>query len=598
MDVRCEHCGAEYEFDDALVSERGTSVKCTSCGHQFKVFRPTGQGDPERWVIRTYDGRDVIFHSIRDLKAAIMARQILRSDRLARGTGPARTLGTIPELASFFDDAERVSRGGATRAPTPMGLGGPPSQMPLLPERVVSRTWQGVAPSPHQVSVSMLPAEGSVPPPSYDPPTARKPLPPPAPVLPPLTALPPTPAPGEVHGRESELGGRVSRSDFSEDETAMGKPRNPGALRWVLAVVVLGALGVAGVTFGQQMLGASGRGGPAPSASAGSAIKDLLQQGERSLADGDLEGAKELFIKASALAEGDARVHVALSKLWASRADLAWLRLRLLPEQAAEPRAQARRELDDALGRARKAAARAAELAPEESSTVRVKMDTLRLADDLAVARALAPKLVPSAMQPDSAYVLAALDLSEASPQWKGVIERLQLAASGETSPGRARAALVYALVRSGDTAGARQELQRMNGAARPYPLLPELKTFVEGRGAPAGSASASSSAVDIGSLPPATPPTPPQGAGQGPAVPVAGGGEGRHEPGGNDFSQEELDRARRRLFGEQKVEEGKPETKPEVKPEAKPEVKPEAKPEVKPEKKPHIDTSDLPGVQ
>ena len=37
MDVQCERCKTEYEFDDALVSGRGTTVRCTNCGHQFKV---------------------------------------------------------------------------------------------------------------------------------------------------------------------------------------------------------------------------------------------------------------------------------------------------------------------------------------------------------------------------------------------------------------------------------------------------------------------------------------------------------------------------------------------------------------------------------
>ena len=41
MYVQCERCKTEYDFDDALVSERGTTVKCTQCGHQFKVRRAT-----------------------------------------------------------------------------------------------------------------------------------------------------------------------------------------------------------------------------------------------------------------------------------------------------------------------------------------------------------------------------------------------------------------------------------------------------------------------------------------------------------------------------------------------------------------------------
>src|SRR5947209_6012560 len=37
MDVRCERCKTEYEFDDARITEAGVTVKCTSCGHVFKV---------------------------------------------------------------------------------------------------------------------------------------------------------------------------------------------------------------------------------------------------------------------------------------------------------------------------------------------------------------------------------------------------------------------------------------------------------------------------------------------------------------------------------------------------------------------------------
>jgi hypothetical protein len=409
-------------------------------------------------------------------------------------------------------------------------------------------------------------------------------------VLPPFTPLPP-----ESLTRESDPSARVSRSDFSEDDTAMGKPRNAGALRWVFAVVVLGALGVVGFTFGQQLLDGGSRGTPAPSAAANGQIKDLLQQGERALADGDLEGAKEVLIKASALADGDVRVHVALSRLWATRADLGWLQLRLLPENAADARSVAKRDLEDGLARAKKSAARAAELAPEELSVIRVKIDHLRLAEDQAVARVLAPKLVASAAQPETAYVLAALDLSEPSPPWRGVIERLQLAASGETSPGRARAALVYALARSGDLASARQEFQRMTSAPRPYPLVPALRAFLDGF-APSGAASAASSggpSVDIGSLPSAPvaqAPTTPPPAGGPVGGPTPTSDNPRPEPGGNEFSQEELDKARRRLFGDQHTDQ-----KP--KPEQKPEPKPEQKPEPKPEQKPHIDTSDLPGA-
>ena len=61
MDVRCGRCGTEYEFDDALVSDRGTTVKCTNCGFQFKVHSTREQAVPERWVVRTASGRELVY---------------------------------------------------------------------------------------------------------------------------------------------------------------------------------------------------------------------------------------------------------------------------------------------------------------------------------------------------------------------------------------------------------------------------------------------------------------------------------------------------------------------------------------------------------
>jgi tetratricopeptide (TPR) repeat protein len=59
------------------------------------------------------------------------------------------------------------------------------------------------------------------------------------------------------------------------------------------------------------------------------------------------------------------------------------------------------------------------------------------------------------------------------------VIDRLRTAAAGEGNLGRARAALVYALARAGDAAGAKAELDRLASLARPYPLLAPLREFL-----------------------------------------------------------------------------------------------------------------------
>src|SRR5580698_6683301 len=116
MDVQCEHCKTEYEFDDALVSGRGTTVRCTNCGHQFKVRRAdAGESSNDQWLVQTGTGAQLTFLSLRELQRAILAKQVGRGDLLRRGSGPARSLGTIAELDPFFEGraSSRPPQGGA-----------------------------------------------------------------------------------------------------------------------------------------------------------------------------------------------------------------------------------------------------------------------------------------------------------------------------------------------------------------------------------------------------------------------------------------------------------------------------------------------------
>src|SRR6266496_5450462 len=48
MDVRCEKCQTEYELDEARLKPGGVTVKCTNCGHMFKIRgrTPTNVGTP------------------------------------------------------------------------------------------------------------------------------------------------------------------------------------------------------------------------------------------------------------------------------------------------------------------------------------------------------------------------------------------------------------------------------------------------------------------------------------------------------------------------------------------------------------------------
>jgi predicted Zn finger-like uncharacterized protein len=106
MDVTCPRCQTDYEFDDALVSERGTTVKCTNCGHQFRVFRPrAGAGvvaTPELWRIERRSGEPLELRSLVELQRAIRAGRVSRDDLLRRGEAAPRRVGDIPELEPFF----------------------------------------------------------------------------------------------------------------------------------------------------------------------------------------------------------------------------------------------------------------------------------------------------------------------------------------------------------------------------------------------------------------------------------------------------------------------------------------------------------------
>src|SRR5262245_1860567 len=123
MEITCNRCKTEYDFDDALVSERGTTVRCTNCGEQFKVFRADKAAVPERWVVNRRDGRELVFTNLRDLQRAITNLQVGRHDTLTRGSAPPRPLGSIAELEPFF-----LGRLGTSGPPNAPNVDAPPPQ--------------------------------------------------------------------------------------------------------------------------------------------------------------------------------------------------------------------------------------------------------------------------------------------------------------------------------------------------------------------------------------------------------------------------------------------------------------------------------------
>jgi tetratricopeptide (TPR) repeat protein len=200
-----------------------------------------------------------------------------------------------------------------------------------------------------------------------------------------------------------------------------------------------------------------------------------------------------------------------------------WLRLRVLPATATDEQRMARAEADEKIARAGRLADAALASAPDAPASSRVKIDVLRLAGQQDVARGLVSKIIGQASQPETAYVLAALDLAEPEPLWTTVLDRLRVAATGEGAAGRARAALVYALAKSGDVAGAKVELARLDALPRPYPLSPNLHAMVE-RTPTKGALDAGADAAPAGKVAAAAAPAPGPAAGGGATAPAPAG--------------------------------------------------------------------------
>jgi predicted Zn finger-like uncharacterized protein len=613
MDVRCNRCDTEYEFDDALISERGTTVKCTNCGFQFKIYPVKGSGlAPERWVVRTASGRELVYTSLRELQRGIAEKKVVASDLLSRGKQTPRPLGSIAELEPFF----QVTHAGQPRK---AGSG----------ERV-QRTLHGVAP-PQSVRAY----RSDPPPPPRAAAQAPRPLatssqtPKPAPVAPEVTPETPEPAPPatqQVPGAQpfrdapparpaseaipdtelmtrrahEELGALSATvpADFDGNTTLpngsaahvvtttlqptsmnaspkaravtdsvpdsarssfVGTPMSPlvadfdttlevpvahapvssprnlppievanirdsfksydelhvdslpddhharvARSRWIAGVVVVGVLGLLGATVGRRFI-AQLAGMAEVKTSSDARVAKFLSEGARLADEGDFEGAKEEFDKATALAEKDPAVLTALARLETLRADVSWLKLRIIDPSSVDLVQATYRELGRRVGKARVAVDRAFAVSPEDPAVLRARVDALRLNGEADKAREWLAPLSANASVPENAYVLAALDLADPAPVWPSVIDRLRTAAAAERDPGRARAALIYALARASRMSEAEAEFAKIDGRPKPHPLLEELRTFLlraKRSVEAAGDAPAKIAAVDTSKLP------------------------------------------------------------------------------------------------
>jgi predicted Zn finger-like uncharacterized protein len=600
MDVRCSRCGTEYEFDDALISERGTTVKCTNCGFQFKIFPGKGIGlAPERWVVRTASGRELVYTSLRELQRGIADKKVGANDLLSRGKQTPRPLASIAELEPLFqaspplrtpaelERAQRTLHGVAPPANTLSALKNGPAALPppTVPLPTPTHAPQPGAPAVLPVTLGAMPRPAQSAPvtPTPTPVSAFEPIPnteliarpaaTPTPISAaelsgalsstlaadfkplPRTTLPsgsgagllsaPIPstlvtpqsfgdaAPESARSMPPETPRPPSSSRLADFDSTLevptglrapvSSPRNLPPIevanirdsfksydelqidsvpddrharaarsRWIAGVVLVGVLGLLASTVGRRYIAQlSGR--SEASATSDARVAKFLSDGNRLIDEGDFEGAKEEFDKATVLAEKDPAVLTTLARLETLRADLSWLKLRLLDPNSNDLVQATYRELGRRVGKARLAVDRAFAVSPEDPAVLRARVDALRLSGDGDKAREWLGPLSANASVPENAYVLAALDLAEPAPVWPSVIDRLRTAAAAERDPGRARAALIYALARAGRLSEAEAEFAKIDGRPKPHPLLEELRAFLKRAKSSVDSGSSSS---------------------------------------------------------------------------------------------------------
>jgi predicted Zn finger-like uncharacterized protein len=176
MDVRCEKCQTEYELDESRLKPGGVTVKCTNCGHMFKIRKrtptnvgmqtvqdaappgprpeaaparpqrqsskndvpsaltdsPSGPNSERQWMVRLENGEQKTCRELATLQQWIVAGVASRESLISRSGKTWKRLGDITELGQYFVIADEARAQRAARptnpkpaAPTMLGTGAP-----------------------------------------------------------------------------------------------------------------------------------------------------------------------------------------------------------------------------------------------------------------------------------------------------------------------------------------------------------------------------------------------------------------------------------------------------------------------------------------
>jgi predicted Zn finger-like uncharacterized protein len=467
MDVTCTRCSTIYEFEEGLVSTSGTTVKCTQCGHLFKVQRSAVSSEPPpaetasrelRWRVRRVNGSAHMLESLEELTPLITAGQFTRDDEISRTGQVWRKLGDIQELASLFEPPA------STRPRRP-------SEFPSLP------------PPPAAASSDEEPATASTPPPP--------PLPPPP--KPPSELVAPRKRTRSGAARRASRTGDRSAPPPAADEQAAAAPRSlpaeaeleaPMRTRSRLGLVILIGvpLFVAAAIAGALSL----RPSPAATPPVEQPARPFMQRGDEALAShlpARFDEAISEYTKALAFHPDDAHILSSLSRVYAVWSQWLGFRVRTLAENGGaadqiEPlRSEARRLADQA----KLYGERAAQRNPGNEEASVALSDALRLTGNLVAARAeldraRATEGVASA---ETLRVAALLAIDEANGDFRAGRTLAEQAVAGDPGMIRVRVLLALCLMTGGDAEGARMHLDAAQRGGAPHPIADEVRAEI-----------------------------------------------------------------------------------------------------------------------
>ncbi len=152
MDVSCPRCQTEYDFDEARIPDDGITVKCTQCGHVFRVNRrneavalPPPPVSREWKIRRRSTGTTSTCRELTSLQQWIVEGKVIRDDEISLTGDTWKRLGDIPELASFFQVVDDAARGRAYDSVRTASQGSsvqpPPPPKPSAPSSI-TETWR------------------------------------------------------------------------------------------------------------------------------------------------------------------------------------------------------------------------------------------------------------------------------------------------------------------------------------------------------------------------------------------------------------------------------------------------------------------------